>query len=160
VNMDGGSITKNMANVSGGGIYSNIYGTMNLDGGEIIENSATYHGGGIYSQGTLHLRGGNITGNVASDGGGIYSSGTITMNSGSINGNTANNGAGGGVYSPSYAHIAFDGIQLAIKSNKAGLPSPSEFCWYQGWGVYLENGTPTVTGDFDPATQVTGNIHI
>jgi predicted outer membrane repeat protein len=160
VNMDGGSITKNMANVSGGGIYSNIYGTMNLDGGEIIENSATYHGGGIYSQGTVHLHGGNIAGNVASDGGGIYSSGTITMNSGSINGNIANNGAGGGVYSSSCAHIAFDGVQLAIKSNKAGLPSPSELCWYQGWGVYLEDGTPAVTGDFDPATQVTGNIHI
>ena len=184
VNIDGGSIKKNMANVSGGGIYSNDYVTLNLDGGEIIENSATYYGGGIYSQGTVHLHGGNITGNVASDGGGIYSSGTIAMNSGSINMNTAKNGAGGGffnagtlkldggsiaentaingggVYSPINSHIAFNGVQVAIKSNKAHLPSPSELNWYQGWGVYLEDGTPTVAGDFDPATQVTGNIHI
>jgi len=184
VNIDGGSINKNMANVSGGGIYSNDYVTLNLDGGEIIENFATYYGGGIYSQGTMHLHGGNITGNVASDGGGIYSSGTITMNSGSINMNTANNGAGGGffnagtlnlgggsiaentaingggVYSSIHSHIAFDGVQVVIKSNKAHLPSPSELNWYQGWGVYLDDGTPTVTSDFDPATQVTGNIHI
>ncbi len=180
--MNSGSITENTA-TDGGGICS-LGGTVNIDGGSINKNMAKVSGGGIYSQGTVHLHGGNITGNVASDGGGIYSSGTITMNKGSINRNTANNGTSGGifntgtlnlgggnitentatneegVYSPIYSHIAFYGEQVVIKSNKAHLPSPSELNWYQGWGVYLENGTPATTGNFNQATQVTGNIHI
>jgi hypothetical protein len=58
------------------------------------------------------------------------------------------------------SHIAFGGMQVFIKSNKAHLPSPSESSWYQGWGVFLEEGMPAVKGNFNQTTQVTGNICI
>ncbi|MDD4651038.1 MAG: hypothetical protein PHQ34_02295 [Methanothrix sp.] len=184
VNIDGSIIDRNIANVSGGGIYGNSYVTVNLFGGEILENFAMYYGGGIYSQGTAYLHGGNVTGNIASDGGGIFSSGFITMNGGSIYGNAAKNGSGGGcfnagtmdlsggiiaentaingggIYSAVNSHIVFDGMQVFIKSNQAHLPSPSESSWYQGWGVFLEEGTPVAKGNFNQTIQVTGNIRI
>jgi fibronectin-binding autotransporter adhesin len=118
-----------------------------------------YYGGGILNKGTLTLNDVTLAGNTASGiggyGGGIYNTGTLTMNSGSINENTATNG--GGIYSTN-SQVTFDGTQVAVKSNRAHLPSPSEPSWYQGWGVYIASGTPTTTGEFDPTTQVTGNI--
>ena len=42
-------------------------------------------------------------------------------------------GYGGGIHS-SDSLVTFDGPGVAVKSNKAKLPSPSELSWYQGWG--------------------------
>jgi len=66
---------------------------------------------------------------------------------------------GGGIYANG-GSVTLDGTQVVVKSNKARLPSPSELSWYQGWGVYLKSGIPTIVDGFDPATQVTGNTRI
>jgi hypothetical protein len=158
--------------------------------GMTATNGYANDGGGIVNRGTLALTGVSLTGNTANNGGGICNIfGTVTMNSGSITGNTANNGGGicnlygtvdlkggsitgntanqigGGLYSGRICNtetgtLKIDGTQVVVKFNKAGRPSPSELSWYQGWGIYLNTGTPTITGGFDPAKQVTGNTLI
>jgi predicted outer membrane repeat protein len=82
---------------------------------------------------------------------------SFTVTNSTISKNSAQKG--GGIYS-STSTVTFDGADLDIKSNEAHLPYPSELSWYQGWGVYLNSGTPITTGGFDPITQVTDNKHI
>ena len=174
--MKGGSISDNTAyngpagtwyNGQGGGIYNNV-GTLNLEGGSLSNNHA-YDGAGIYNYyGTLNLIGGSISGNIARiNGGGIYNfdySGTGSKlfigGTTQIINNEATSGYGGGIYS-SNPLVTFDGPGVAVKSNKAKLPSPSELSWYQGWGVYMSSDiSPTKFNGFDPSTQVTDNTRI
>jgi hypothetical protein len=120
-----------------------------------IENGNAQKGGGIYNKGNLDLTGILLTDNSAANGGGICNwGGTVHLNDVSITGNAA--GIGGGLFS-SNSQVTFDGSQVFVTSNEASSPSPSELSWYQGWGVYINSGTPTTTGGFNPATQVTGN---
>jgi hypothetical protein len=122
---------------------SSITGNIASAGGCRYGGDTSY-GGGIYNAGYLNMNGGNVTGNTASGGrGGFTGNGTSY---------------GGGIYSTN-SQVTFDGTQVIVKSNKAQNPS-SEMSWYQGWGVYFYSGTPTTTGGFDPATQVTDNTHI
>jgi hypothetical protein len=123
-----------------------------------ITNGNAQNGGGILNNGRLALTGVSLTDNSATNGGGIYNhDGTIYLNGVSITGNVAYNG--GGLYSTN-SLVTFDGTQVFVKSNKAVQPSPDQLSWYQGWGVYINSGTPTTTGSFNPATQVTGNTRI
>ncbi len=120
-----------------------------------IENGNALNGGGILNKGTLDLTGILLTGNTAGNGGGIYNwDGTVHLNDVSITGNVAGNG--GGLFSTN-SHVTFDGPQVLVTSNRASQPSPNELSWYQGWGVYINSGIPTITGGFNPVTQVTGN---
>jgi hypothetical protein len=174
--MDGGSITGNTAtghvgsginNGNGGGICNGYDSTMTMNGGSITGNTAK-RGGGIYNgYGTVTMNGGSINYNIATnDGGGIYNYDYIPLSTLFISGtsqiinNEATTGSGGGIYSSNSQRVTFDGTQVVVKSNKAGQPSPDELSWYQGWGVYLDSGTPTITGGFDSSTQVTDNTHI
>ena len=79
--MSGGTIDGNTANVEGGGVFVNGYGTFNLQDGTISNNKSTasrknsyeYGGGGVYAIGKLNLSGGTITGNTATaDGNGVF----------------------------------------------------------------------------------------
>ena len=110
-----------------------------------------------------------ISRNIGVLGGGIYNDYSEgDMNKGArltisgttqITNNQATSDHGGGimVYSINNA-VTLDGPDVAVKSNKAHLPSPSELSWYQGWGVYANSGIPpTTTNGFNPATQVTDN---
>ncbi len=158
VKMDLSGLTIQNGKASYGGGIANVGCNLALTDVSLTGNSAVYGGGAICSTGTVTMNSGSITGNTAKFGGGIYNYfGTLNLKGGSITGNTANT-KGGGIYSCN-SRVAFDGTQVVVNSNKAGVP-PSELSWYKGWGVYLNSGKPTLTGGFDPATQVTGNTHI
>ena len=122
------------------------------------------YGGGIENYGTsakLSVSSSTLSGNSAGiSGGGIdnYNGELFVGGTSQITNNQATTGYGGGIFSSS-STVTFDGTGVAVKSNKAHLPV-SESIWYQGWGVDLYPGTPTITGGFNPATQVTGNTHI
>lgn len=169
-NLEGGSISDNYA-YRGGGVSN--YGTFNLSGGSISNNIyedsygtkwIPYEGSGVYNSGTLNLEGGSISSNKANNnGGGIYNNnyGTISIGGTTqITGNEAATGYGGGIYSSSSV-ITFNGTGVAVKSNKAKLPTPDTLpdAWYQGYGVY-STYAPKETGGFDPETQVIDNIII
>jgi len=141
---------------SGGGI-ANVGCNLVITDVLLTGNTATAYGGAICSTGTVTMNSGSITENKANLGGGIANLGTLNLKGGNIAGNTAKS-YGGGIYS-SNSRVTLDGIQVIVKSNKAGKPL-SESSWYKGWGVYLNSGKPTITGSFDPATQVIGNSHI
>ena len=147
-------ITRNNA-IVGAGVYND--GSVKIIGARISENTAS-RGGGFYNDGTATIKDGEISGNTANNnGGGIYNGNTLFVGGTSqIMNNKAITGYGGGVYSYS-GPVTFDGTGVNVISNSAHLPS-SESSWYWGRGVYSYIGLPTITGGFDPAKQVTGNV--
>lgn len=162
VTLSGMTATNGNAN-DGGGIVNR--GTLALTGVSLTDNAANNGGGICNIFGTVIMDSGSITRNIANNGGGICNFyGTVNLKEGSVTGNTANN-LGGGIYSGGICNsdtvnLKIDGTQVVVKFNKAGRPSPSELSWYEGWGIYLNTGTPTITCAFDPATQVTDNTLI
>ena len=146
LNITGGSISYNTANIEGGGIYNG--GMLNMNGGTIAYNNAE-NGGGVYNSyyiqqavlqllrspmviqqnknavctGEFIMSGGSINNNtVNGDGGGIYNSGLLEMNSNAtISSNIAYNN-GGGVFTGG----TFNMENGTISENNAG--------W--GGGVY------------------------
>ncbi|MCL2477091.1 right-handed parallel beta-helix repeat-containing protein, partial [Candidatus Bathycorpusculum sp.] len=97
--INGGTISDNTANNSGGGIY-HTKGTLNIQNSTINKNTATY-GAGIYNSdtnNTFTLKNNTIDNNTANWGGGIYSTSNLTMTNNTITNNTATNGNGGGIY--------------------------------------------------------------
>jgi hypothetical protein len=162
VTLSGMTATNGNAN-DGGGIVNR--GTLALTGVSLTDNIANNGGGICNIFGTVTMNSGSITGNIANNGGGICNFyGTVYLKGGSITGNTANKLCGGiysgGICNSDTVTLKIDGTQVVVKFNKSGLPSPSELSWYQGRGIYLNTGTPTITGGFDPATQVTDNTLI
>jgi len=156
------AITGNKAGNLGGGVANFQDASTTVNGCTISGNTA-YNGGGLanWDGGTLTMRSDTISGNIAANnGGGIYSrDGTLYLSGTSqIVNNQATSGYGGGIYSNKNT-VTFDGTNVAIKSNKAHLPS-SQTSWYKGWGVYLTTGTPILKNGFNPTKQVTGNTHI
>lgn len=109
--MNGGTISNNIATSNGGGIYINTNGQndsiFNFNGGEISNNTASNRGGGLkYSQNsgetTLNLKGTNFIGNTAGTYGGgidIENIQEFNISGGTISNNTSTNGTGtGGIY--------------------------------------------------------------
>ena len=87
----------------GGGIFIEDGGTVELENCTITDCEAPNNGGGIYTKGTLTIKGGTITLNVAKSGGGIYTKGTTTLHDCTLSNNKAtttsgSSGGGGGVY--------------------------------------------------------------
>lgn len=87
----------------GGGIFMGDSSTLNLNGCTISNNIAGIRGGGIYmsNSSTLSLTNSTLRNNTAVNGGGIFinDSGTLNMDKSTINGNTANSGgSGGGIF--------------------------------------------------------------
>lgn len=157
----------------GGGIANS--GTANIAGSNITQNAAYFNGGGIGNYGRLNFSTGtftpatlnvtdtNVSENRAMLGGGISNSGSLFLDGASkIVNNRATTSYGGGIYSANGSMVTFNGTEIAVSSNRAHLPSPSEqqLAWYRGWGVYMSNGTPITAGGFDPATQVTSNSYL
>ena len=99
--MTGGSISNNSTGTryGGGGIYLNGSNALfRMEGGEITDNTANQSGGGVYvsSQAQFTMSGGTISRNTATSGGGVYCA-YFTMTGGTISYNTTE-GSGGGVY--------------------------------------------------------------
>jgi hypothetical protein len=123
LNITGGSLETNTADLSGGGIYN--IGTFIMLAGNVEGNSVVNFGAGIIndSKGTFTFSGGTIQNNIStgavdpqiSFGGGVCNSGIFTMSSGTIKGNKVTR-AGAGVYNDEGATFTMtDGI---IEANK------------------------------------------
>lgn len=122
-------IKGNEATTSGGGISFHSTGTMNINGGKITDNIANVYGGGIYiKQGTLNLTGGEISGNSAlatpdvdsGKGAGLYaadSKAIVNIDGGLFYDNKADY-HGGAIYA-SVAPVTITGGE--IKDNEARL---------------------------------------
>lgn len=95
------TISENVANGNGGGIYA-YNSTVKMENGNVFLNNAVY-GGGIYIHASeLIMNNGNIWKNTASNfGGGVMvqidnAKTSATINGGDISGNIAENGENGG----------------------------------------------------------------
>jgi hypothetical protein len=118
--MTGGTISGNVTNGDGGGVYiDGLNANFVLNAGAINENTAGGKGGGVCTKNGgsfTMLSGGSITGNTArssgsdasptSDhgGGGLFADGAFIMSGGTITGNRAPNSPYGGVNLYGSAH--------------------------------------------------------
>ena len=176
------SITGTDASAAGGGIYVER-GMLTLEGGIISGNNAkTNTGGGVHLKaGTFTMNSGEIKNCSAKYGGGVSLAGTstFTMKGGSITGCKAavEGGEGGGIYTEVNTQLTLEGTdskQVVISqctAKKAGggmlihTNNPvtvknariEENTAENGGGVYLEQGTFTITGStrITPSTEAT-----
>jgi hypothetical protein len=94
----------------GGGIASE--GTVHLNGSRVVGNVAAAGGGGIWSHGNiglLSLINSQVSANAAGSGGGIWALGYVTLTSSSVTGNRTSYGFGGG--------IGFDGVTMILSKS-------------------------------------------
>lgn len=112
--INAGTITGNIANADGGGLYVN--GPVTMTGGAISSNTATGNGGAAYvAGGNVMIEHGNLDKNKAVQGGAVYMSGnastTLTMQSGTMNENEATDD-GGAIYATSgILYIGLEGCK-------------------------------------------------
>jgi predicted outer membrane repeat protein len=142
-NEPGGALTLNgcilsgNSGNSGGGIYNYGTATLTISGSTLSQNTANGWGGGIFNEGRLTISGSTLSGNKGSAGGGIYSEGrgsTVTITDSSFLGNSAT-ASGGGIY------VNAPGVSLSITGSRLSGNSA-----WKGGGIYLYNGTETVSG--------------
>ena len=118
----------------GGGINLEASSTCTIESGNISGNHAKY-GGGIWNKGTLTVKGGSVSENIASEeGGGIYGQGTTVLSDCSITGNTAK--YGGGIYFDKKPNLQKT-TNVTITGNTATT---------RGGGIFLQTGTVTLSG--------------
>lgn len=136
--MEGGSITGNSADVSGGGGVWMHGGEFNMSGGSITGNTATAsshagtgNGGGVFvGEGTFNMSGGSITDNTAVNGGGVWvQGGTFKVSGGvKISGNNKSDGSDSNVYLSGGKTIsvtdALDGAEIGVTTATAPVGSP------------------------------------
>lgn len=138
--MEGGTISDNIADFYGGGVYNR--GDFTFANGTISDNMSWKEGGGVYNAKNLTLEGGSITGNKAVHyGGGVYNSDTFTFKNGSISNNrTTNQGGsdygGGGVYNTQTFVFENGTISGNTSANNGGGV-------YNNGALTLRNGTIT-----------------
>ncbi len=136
--MEGGTISDNIADSYGGGVYNR--GDFTFANGTISDNIADSYGGGVYNRGDFTFANGTISDNMSwKEGGGVYNAKTFTLEDGSITGNKAVH-YGGGVYNSD----TFTFRNGSISNNRTTNQGSYD---YGGGGVYntqtfvLENGT-------------------
>jgi hypothetical protein len=119
------AIGWNKASVWGGGILSDVGGSLSAYGVTIRGNTAGNVGGGLASNGPATFTNSLITGNVSkTGGGGLYSyDTTLKLNDSAVTWNTAPKG--GGIYawgggSVTLAHYAFVNHNTATTTNGGG----------------------------------------
>jgi len=139
--MNGGTISGNVAN-TGGGVYLRG-GTFTMTHGTISGNTANRHGGGVCTStigsSTFNMRGGVITDNTAHGNGGgvrVGQGSTFTMFGGTISRNTATSNGGGvfrgsGIFDkrggtitgfandPTYGNVVRDGTGVLARRGHA-----------------------------------------
>ena len=166
IEMNGGEITGNRANNSGGGITTisganRLGSTLTINGGKIIGNAAvlgTSGGGGINAFDTIvTIDGGEISYNSADgNGGGIYSfnqSGIVELNAlivrnSVIMGNTVRN-FGAGIRTQNTLS-EFTVLNSAITGNRAVSAQAGS---NQGGGIYVADGSTLILS----GSTVSGN---
>ena len=158
--MNGGDVLRNRANRAGAGI-EDAGGTVDLGDVAVRDNvipqatAAPGNGGGLHSGGgTVTVRGGAFTGNVATEGGGLWSNASLTIQQDRgvfpvISENVGRGGAadngGGGVYAESGATVSI--TSATISDNRATGASGS------GGGILVADGA-SVSVSFG---SITGN---
>ena len=174
--MESGSKITGSSASSGGGVYVadgrfTMNGTATLQG-----NTAITHGGGvhIYSDGTFTgtftMNGGTIGGTVANkakNGGGVFvSGGTFNMYGGTISGNTVDQSGGGVCISGGNFTMSGDAViiknsagssgggvfvtksgRFTMEGGTIGRAAAANIATQNGGGVYIHNGTFTMSGD-------------
>ncbi len=138
------TITGNVANVSGGGMYV-ISGTARLTGAEIINNTAN-SGGGVFvaNNGLAHLTGTHLLSSTAGTGGGLYNlDAGVFITSSLVVANVATQtgffNGGGGILNGTNLTL----VNSAVVSNSSGA---------DGGGLANGGGTATLTN-----TTLSGN---
>jgi len=118
-----GNIQESINGYNGDGGINVLRGELTLNSGGLIKRCFNSSGGGVYvdTNGSLKLKGGEISGNRAEKGGGVYISenGSLTMDSGRITDNTAD--MGGGIYTTDFSNITI-GADVSFSGNTAGQP--------------------------------------
>lgn len=132
VSFSGGTISSNVSNGNGGGIYAE--GPLDVSNAEVVDNVALFEGGGIYASGSVNLNGGLISKNQAANGAGLYTAGTelVTLAGGNITDNVATT-SGGGAYLTS--SVLMSGVKL--ENNKAAT---------NGGGAYVTGAVEFTSG--------------
>jgi polymorphic membrane protein len=113
IHMKNSTVSKNVSEGYGGGIYNSDYAGLFIENSTISQNVAkSGYGGGIYNDyyATLSLTDSVVDGNAANDccGGGVYTYGYATIDHSAITNNTVLNSyyGGGGLYNVStYATV-------------------------------------------------------
>ena len=148
----GGTVSRNTADLEGGGLWNGT-GTLTIINGTVIDSNMAHGvaaddgGGGIFNNGgTLTIDGttslitisNNIADGTAGSGGGVFSiGGAVTISSASLTFNAANR-AGGGIEVVN-GTVLLTGINLI--NNDAGIAAPAPG---NGGGLHV-SGTANVT---------------
>ncbi len=110
----------------GAGIFLHVETELQMNGGTINTNIANLDGGGVYSRGKSTISGGPADGNrtVSGNGGGIYlaSEGSVVISGSAVTNNSAPNGYGGGIYTElgDYSNLSAD-IGTRFYGNRASV---------------------------------------
>ena len=145
VTLDRVTITNNVANREGGGVYND--GTLSIVHSTISDNATLQSlgkgGGGLYNRRTVSIDSSTLANNISAGGalstgggGGIQNenSGTVTITNSTLSGNTASQGRGGGVNNAGATEL----IQSTVTANNSTTSL--------GGGLYNDDSptTPTV----------------
>ncbi|HEY9576027.1 MAG TPA: Cna B-type domain-containing protein [Lachnospiraceae bacterium] len=178
INMEGGIIQNNTANM-GGAIFLN-YGNLNMSGGTIQGNRAVdgseagqygmAAGGGvtIYQGSNFQLSGGSIQNNDSANAGGGVSLGTgvggnhaysFEMTGGTIEGNSAGSG-GGGILVQAGAEDAYGTANISggsiINNKMTGLGSGNNA--FGGGGIYVNGYSKAYAGFHNGVLHLTNAL--
>jgi len=148
---------------AGGGVYVSYSSIFTMNDGKIFGNTSMYErwvtnagGGGVFVNGTFNMKGGEISGNTATNGGGVFvNNGIFTMSSGKIINNTATD-AGGGVFVYDRAFTMNGGLISGNTSTSMGggvfVNNPLGV-----GGTFTKSGGGTITG-YNAINEPNGNI--
>jgi hypothetical protein len=180
VNITDSTLSNNVADTSGGGIY-NGKGTINLTNSTLSGNISNGGGGGIFNVtalGIVNVVNSTLISNTADgNGGGIVTvtNATTNVTSSTLEGNTAANGSGGGIYngfgttnvvnSTLYGNAGENGggiynragtlsvINSTLSGNNASLSSGGGVYTYGSGGAATANVQNTIVAGNTAATS-------
>ncbi|HNT74232.1 MAG TPA: choice-of-anchor D domain-containing protein [Anaerolineae bacterium] len=153
VTLSGTQILDNSSRIGGGLCTIHSEARVHVIGGEINHNRASDTGGGVHViTGSVTLSGTQVFNNASKDGGGVYVySGTVTLNSTRVHSNTAD-AQGGGV------HVAHGNATLN-QAQITGNAAPDGSALYTG-GVITPTTALTLTGDvYQAGGRFAGSAH-
>ena len=150
--LDGGIIRGNRAPNEGGGVMVGSGSTFTLESGTITDNMANARAGVEVFGSDVHIRGGEISNNIALlNGGGVGISGGASgyMQGGEIRNNRAISGGGGGliILNPNANFTVYEG---RITENRA----------VNGGGIHIGNGTDAVQPAVNPILHIQQGVVI
>ena len=126
VTLNGVLLDQNYAQDNGGAMNS-ISGTVNLNGATLSGNLASVSGGGVYNQNSSLLKVASTTihsNTATSEGGGIYNLGNAEISGSTISSNSATGGNGGGIQACATTGVSTPTLKI-INSTVSGDSAPA-----------------------------------